>query len=90
MHIIIRVRSSVSYCLPSRRLDITISTFKYTHFLYSRIVTYFEEISQKLAREQDLTDPLIVDTEGLTFRGQTVSCAKLIIGQFHSYKYTCS
>ena len=40
----------------------------------SRIVTYFEEISEKLAREHDLTEPLMVNTEGLTFRGQTVSC----------------
>ena len=46
---------------------------------FSRIITYFEDISEKLAREQDLSDPLIVETESLTFRGQTVSCSDVYI-----------
>ena len=38
-----------------------------------RIVEYFEEMTEKLARDEDLSDPLIVNTQYLAFRGQTVS-----------------
>ena len=43
-------------------------------FLCFRIVIYVEEISEKLAREENLTDPLVINTDSITFRGQTVSC----------------
>ena len=43
-------------------------------FLCSRIVIYVEEISEKLAREENLTDPLMINTDSITFLGQTVSC----------------
>ena len=47
-------------------------------FLCFRIVIYVEEISEKLAREENLTDPLIINTDSITFRGETVSCNIII------------
>lgn len=41
-------------------------------FLCYRIIASFEEMTVKLAEEEDLLDPLIINTKNLAFRGQTV------------------
>ena len=38
-----------------------------------RIIEYFEEMTEKLARNEDLSRPLLVNTQNLAFHGQTVS-----------------
>ena len=38
-----------------------------------RIILYYDEMSQKLANEQNLSEPLIISTNSITFRGQKVS-----------------
>ena len=38
-----------------------------------RIIKYYDEMSQKLANEQNLSEPLIISTNSITFRGQKVS-----------------
>ena len=38
-----------------------------------RIMEYFEEMTEKLARNEDLSQPLVVNTQNLAFHGQRVS-----------------
>ena len=41
--------------------------------MYCRIIAYFEEMAEKLATEEGLSDPVQVSTENLAFIGTTVS-----------------
>ena len=42
-------------------------------FVLHRIIHYYEEMSEKLANEQNLSEPLTISTDAVTFRGQIVS-----------------
>ena len=42
-------------------------------FCCGRIMGYFEEMTEKLARNEDLSQPLVVNTQNLAFHGQSVS-----------------
>ena len=38
-----------------------------------RIIEYFEEMTENLARNEDLSQPLVVNTQNIAFHGQRVS-----------------